>query len=245
MVRYSTETRECERACGEVVQLRVHGSVPRSRESWRLDAHRSSAKSDDPYIGQLFGLFAVFNTFAIIRGEGPSPFLEQIAPGAFTKTFRENRGGIKCMYQHGRDPVAGMNPIGPILELEEQGSVGARYVVGMLDSSWNRDRLPGLREGLYGASFRFQVVREEVNAHPGVSAHNPDGIEERRITEAKVREFGPVVWGAYETASANARSVDDVTGRILASRQQWDREHVSVRSVDELQRRRQPWRLPR
>jgi hypothetical protein len=116
--------------------------------------------------------------------------------------------GMRCLFQHGRDPQIGMKPLGPIREVGEDGT-GAKYGVPMIDTSYNRDLLPVLKEGLCGASFRFQVMREEVNADPGRSDHNPDGIEERVIKECKVREFGPVTFPAYEDATAGVRSLED------------------------------------
>ena len=62
----------------------------------------------------------------------------------------------------------------------------------MLDTAYNRDLLPGLRAGLYGASFRFQVMREDLKKNPGESPANPRGIPERVVREAQVMEMGPV-----------------------------------------------------
>jgi phage head maturation protease len=73
--------------------------------------------------------------------------------------------------------------------------------VPLLDTSYNRDLLPGLKDGVYGASFRFQVMKEELKQDPGVSDHNPKGLPERTITEARVMEFGPVTFPAYAGAT--------------------------------------------
>jgi hypothetical protein len=51
--------------------------------------------------------------------------------------------------------------------------------------------MDGLRHGEYGASFRFSVVREEINDSPDPSEYNPTGLPERTVKEAKVAEFGP------------------------------------------------------
>jgi hypothetical protein len=60
-----------------------------------------------------------------------------------------------------------------------------------------------------GASFRFKVMREDFNKKPERSDVNPDGLPERTITEAKVMEFGPVTFPAYEGATAGVRSLTD------------------------------------
>ncbi len=156
----------------------------------------------------LTGHFATFNDWTEIKSVFEGNFMERISPGAFKKTFSEGRDGMRVLFQHGRDPVIGDKPLGPIETLEEDDT-GAHYEVPLLDTAYNRELIPGLREGLYGASFRFQVMREDVNNDPEKSSHNPDGIPERTIKEAKVMEFGPVTFPAYASATAGLRSLTD------------------------------------
>lgn len=164
----------------------------------------------------LTGHFAVFNTPTEIDSLREGNFMESIAPGAFSKAFRsEHRGQIKALFQHGRDPQIGDKPLGAIETLTEDER-GAYYEVSLLDTSYNRDLLPGLRAGLYGASFRFQVMREDVNKNPGESAANPRGIPERTIREANVSEFGPVTFPAYAGATAGVRSITDTISDVDA-----------------------------
>ena len=154
------------------------------------------------------GHFAIFDSPTEINSLREGNFMETIARGAFRKTFVENRDNIKVLFQHGRDPQIGDKPLGPIAELRED-DIGAYYETPLLDTSYNRDLLPGLRAGLYGASFRFQVMRESVNKNPGESASNPRGIPERVVREASVAEYGPVTFPAYAGATAGVRSLTD------------------------------------
>ncbi len=156
----------------------------------------------------MTGHFAVFDQWTEINSVFEGRFLERISPGAFQKTFQEGRAGIRSLFQHGQDPHIGNKPLGPIQRLEED-STGAYYEVGLLDTSYNRDLLPGLEAGLYGASFRFSVTREDVNKKAKQSAMNPDAIPERTIREAQVMEFGPVTFPAYKGATAGVRSMTD------------------------------------
>jgi phage head maturation protease len=126
------------------------------------------------------------------------------------------------LFQHGMDPQVGDKPLGAPNVLEEK-SRGAYYEVPMLDTSYNRDLEPGLREGLYGASYRFRVIREDINEEPGRSDRNPDGLPERTIREAQVMEFGPVTFPAYEGASAGVRSLTD---EFIAARFACDSERL-------------------
>lgn len=156
----------------------------------------------------LVGHFAVFDRWTEIDSLYEGRFLERISPGAFRKTMQENRRGMRVLFNHGRDPQIGDKVLGPIRELREEDE-GAYYEVPLLDTSYNRDLLPGLEAGLYGASFRFKVMREEIVDQPEPSEHNPSGLPERTIKEAMLREFGPVTWPAYADASAGIRSLTD------------------------------------
>lgn len=134
--------------------------------------------------------------------------MERFDPGSMNKTIAESRNRMKVLFQHGKDPHVGEKPLGPIITLEPD-ELGARYEVDLLDTSYNRDLAEGLRAGLYGASFRFQVVLEDFVNRPRRSAHNPHGLPERTVREARVREFGPVSFPAYPEASAGMRSLTD------------------------------------
>lgn len=160
----------------------------------------------DDTIGTLEGRFAVWNQWTEINSSWEGNFLERVSPTAFTKTVQENTP--KVLFQHGHDPQVGDKPLGPIRELRADDE-GMYYEVGLLDTSYNRDILPGLKAGLYGASFRFSVVKEEFNRSAKKSAYNPKGLPERTILEATLPEFGPVTFPAYQNATAGARSMTD------------------------------------
>ncbi len=155
----------------------------------------------------LVGHFSVFDRWTEINSLFEGHFLERIAPGAFRKTFRENRSRIRALFQHGKDPQVGDKPIGRIQELREDDT-GAYYEVSLYDG------LPelvmsGLRDEQYGASFRFQPVREDVVEEPEASEENPRGLMERTIKELRLFEFGPVTFPAYADATAGVRSLTD------------------------------------
>jgi len=156
----------------------------------------------------LTGRFSVFNEWTEIDSFHEGRFLERIAPGAFKKTFRELGSRTKVLFQHGMDPQIGDKVLGRAEILREDDD-GAYYEVPLLDTSYNRDLIPGLRAGLYGASFRFSVVREDYNERADISDHNPHGLPERTIKEARVPEFGPVTFPAYAGATAGLRSLTD------------------------------------
>ena len=149
----------------------------------------------------LHGHFSRWNSWARIQSRAEGDFFEQVAPGAFTETFANNRAGIRCLFQHGRDQATGEKPLGPIEELRED-DLGGFYAVPLLNVDYVNRLIPGLQAGLYGASFRFSVDRQRVNHRPVRSEYNPKGLPERTIQAARVREIGPVTWGAYADATA-------------------------------------------
>jgi HK97 family phage prohead protease len=147
----------------------------------------------------------VFNQWAHIDGwEGD--FLERIAPGAFSRTLAEDRASIKVLFQHGADAATGSKPLGPITTLRED-DVGLAYEVPLLDTSYNRDLLPGLKAGVYGASFRFQAILESWDERPAASSYNPRALPERTLRDVALKELGPVTFGAYGGATAGMRTL--------------------------------------
>lgn len=163
----------------------------------------------DPGAPVMHGHFAVFNRWTKIDSFFEGTFMESIAPRAFRKTFREQRDQMRVLFQHGQDPTFANKPLGPIEQLAEDED-GAAYEVPLLDTPMIREELlPGLRANLYGASFRFRVVREDLQKSPQPSDNNPDGIPERIVREAQVYEFGPVTFPAYPEATAGVRSMTD------------------------------------
>ena len=173
---------------------------------------------------RLSGHAAVFNEWTRIDSVREGLFLERVSPGAFKKTIAESRGRIRVLLSHGHDPELGDKPLGPLEELREDKR-GLYYEARLLDG------VPplvvsGLREGLYGASFRFSAIREEFVQRPGTSTHNPDGLPERTLREVRLHELGPTPFPAYEGATAAARAA----GEIVELRAVAGREEIFPRS---------------
>lgn len=170
------------------------------------------AESDATGLGVLEGHFCVFNEWTRIRSWYEGDFYERIASGAASKTISEHFAAaqprVKCLFDHGHDPQIGNKVLGPFEDLAED-DLGVFYAVALLDTSYNRDLAPGIAAGVYGASFRFRVIQESWNEEPGKSAHNPEGLPERTISEFKLYEGGPVTFPAYASATAGMRSLTD------------------------------------
>jgi HK97 family phage prohead protease len=160
------------------------------------------------YLGMVNIRFSPVNEWTEINSAWEGRFMERFAAGAWKKTIGERASQIKSLFQHGADPQVGDKPLGPFRKLEEDEG-GGYAEVALLDTSYNRDLEPGLKEGLYGASHRFMTVREEEVTDPEPSEDNPLGLPERTIKEARLYELGPVTFPAYAGASAGMRSMTD------------------------------------
>jgi phage head maturation protease len=159
----------------------------------------------DDSLGTLSGYFSAHDTWYEVDSMWEGKFLERTANGFAEETIAEDRDSMRVLFDHGFDTI-GNKVLGPIDVLESR-SKGPYYEVPLFDTTYNRELLPGLKAGVYGASFRMRVTADEWDDEPKASRHNPNGIPERTITRAKVMEFGPVTFPANPKASASVRSV--------------------------------------
>lgn len=170
---------------------------------------RASYRADIETNGPLMRLeFSKFNNWYPIESTFEGKFLERVAPGAFVKTINERANQVKVLFNHGKDAQIGEKILGPISILEERTD-GTYAEVALLDTSYNRDIVPGLRAGVYGSSFMFHVMDDKWDNRPERSAHNPDGLPERTVTAVRLLEFGPVTWPANPQSTAGVRSDTD------------------------------------
>ncbi len=170
--------------------------------------------------------FSRFDTWYEIDSWWEGRFLEKTARGAFKRTIKaQGPAGIKVLFNHGRDMQIDQKALGVATVLEERES--SPYMeVPLLDTSYNRDLIPGLRAGAYGSSFMFEVVREDWNHDPGVSDHNPDGLPERTIKEVRLFEAGPVTWPANPDATAGLRATRSGVDWLMDSLRERDQDQV-------------------
>lgn len=167
-------------------------NLPTAEVEFRADQEGST-------LGTLEGYAAVFNEDTLIDSwEGH--FVERLAPGAFSKTLKDRGEQVKVLFNHGFDPQIGDKPLGKPRKMEEKVR-GLWVEVPLDDTSYNRDLVASLRSGaLDGMSFRFSVVREEID--------ESDDVPVRTLREVKLYEFGPVTFPAYEATTAGVRARD-------------------------------------
>lgn len=161
--------------------------------------------------------FSRFGTWYEIDSFWEGRFLEQVKRGAFKRTIEQRGDQVKVLFNHGFDFNIGDKILG-VPEVLEERPTSPHMEVPLLDTSYNRDLVPGLRAGGYGSSFMFEVLNESWEHEPDKSDHNPDGLPERTITEVRLFEAGPVTWPANPEATAGLRSGTDWLVDELARR---------------------------
>lgn len=183
-------------------------SVYRSSEP---EAIRFEQEGDaDPV---LTGRMMPYDHWTEIKSRTEGHFMESFAPGSLTKTMSERLRSVKVLYEHGLD-FLGRQSIAVFTRFDDRED-GGWYDANLLRSV--PDLLKeGLRHGLYGSSVRFEPLKWDRVRYPKRSEHNPDGIEERTVREAFIREFSVVTFPQYEGATAGIRSLtDEVAARQL------------------------------
>ncbi|MFD8531523.1 HK97 family phage prohead protease [Streptosporangium canum] len=166
------------------------------------------AEGSDDWAPVMVVRFSPFNTWYEINSYWEGRFLERTERGAFAKTIAEQGSRVKVLFNHGSDPQIGDKILGLPQDLREDPDSAAGDVP-LLDTSYNRDLMPGIEAGGYGSSFMFRVIQDAWNDEPGRSDHNPEGLPERTIKEVRLFEFGPVTWPANAEATTGIRSMTD------------------------------------
>jgi len=180
--------------------------------------------AEDGKMPKLTGYMMRFDEPTEINSIFEGRFIERVAPGAAKKTLKENRDGMRVLFNHGHDPSIGEKPLAKPDFVEDDK--GVRYdEPELFDTTYNRDLVPGLEEGQYGSSFKFRVVKESFDEEPDPSDDNPEGLPERTIEELKLYEGGPVVFPAYAGASAGVRT-RSLTDRMFVERAKEDPSKV-------------------
>ena len=145
------------------------GHPPRENlfRAWQpgVELVREEGDGVAPATARMVGHFTKFNEWTEINSIFEGRFLERFAPGAFSKTIRENMGRMRALFQHGMDPVVGDKPLGPIEVLRED-DVGPWYEVPLLDALRPRQRAAWPRGWVVRGVVPVRVMKEEFEQKP-------------------------------------------------------------------------------
>ncbi len=169
-----------------------------------------SRQSDDGLT--LEGYAAVFDEPTLIDSlEGR--FAERIARGAFKKTISERTPVLQ--FDHGSHPLIGSMPLGAIQTLREDGR--GLFVRARLADNWLVEPVrDAIRDGaINGMSFRFRVIRDEMDEDAEWAEQFGADVPGRTLLEVAMPELGPVVFPAYEQTTVGVRS-NELLARVAS-----------------------------
>ncbi len=171
-------------------------------ETRRVNVNEFEIRDATEGDGSTFvGYGAVFNS-----PSQPLPFIERIAPGAFSRSLR-SRNEIKLFVNHDTSRVLASKRAGTLRLAED--SHGLRVEADLPDTTDGRDMAVLLKRGdVDSMSFGFSVPK-------GGDSWSDDG-QQRELREVRLHEVSIVTgFPAYEATSASVRSLDglvDATG---------------------------------
>jgi len=149
-------------------------------------------EKDEKGIKNIVGHAAVFNIITDIGGW----FREQVSPGAFTKTIKED--DIRALFNHEPNYILGRNK-SKTLELQED-EVGLAIKIFPADTSYTRDLVISIERGdISQMSFSFNAIVTEWIVEK-------DKTDLRILKEVKLLDVSPVTFAAYEDADVALRS---------------------------------------
>lgn len=155
---------------------------------------RASGDENNPVIE---GDAAVFNTETQIG----SLFREKIRPGAFTRVLSESPDVIAA-YNHNWDVILGRTTSGTLTLTESLAGLHYATKINTKDAQAMGVYERVKRGDVSQASFAFTVKREE-----WTKPANKGELALREVIEVdRLFDVGPVAFGAYPQASAQARS---------------------------------------
>lgn len=167
------------------------------------DTETRSAPLDAAAGKTLAGYAAVFWSEAVIAGE----FRERIAPGAFTRSLREN--DVVALMHHDTGRILGRMSAGT-LRLREDAK-GLHFEIDADPTTPDGAAALGLvgRRDLKAMSFGFRVRSEDWSE----TKHLPL----RTLTDVSLMEVSIVTWPAYEATSAGLRSLENARATNVVS----------------------------
>lgn len=160
------------------------------------------AEADAP---PKIAMFIPYNRGAKI---GPY-FTEYIAPSAFRKTLRERSSDVVSLWNHDPLWVLGRESNDTLDFTDSEKGLEGVVTLDGEDPMHRHFARRVERRDVQGASFAFEVVREEWE-------ENEDGDITRTLQEVKLYDWSPVTFPAYPDSESERRSKDDTD--VLAVR---------------------------
>lgn len=142
----------------------------------------------------LDGYFAVFNQpYEVMPG-----WIEEIAPGAFARTLRENRD-VKVLWNHDTNIVLGSTENRTAYLAEDERGLHGPVEINEEDQDAKNAFARVARGDVRGCSFGFDIRAME-------ESWDEDGTYRTRLTDVDLYEVSPCTFPAYGQTSITARN---------------------------------------
>lgn len=146
----------------------------------------------------LDGYFSVFNQpYEVFPG-----WIEEIAPGAFSRTLRENRD-VKVLWNHNTDIVLGSTENRTAYLSEDERGLHGPVEINEDDQAAKDAYARIARGDVRGCSFGFDIRGLE-------ESWDEDGTYRTRLTDVDLYEVSPCTFPAYAQTSIQARAKEEL-----------------------------------
>ena len=140
------------------------------------------------------GYFSVFNQpYEVFPG-----WIEEIAPGAFSRTLREGKD-VKVLWNHNSDIVLGSTQNRTATLREDDIGLFGSNEINEEDQDAKNGYARVSRRDVRGCSFGFDIRSME-------ESWDDDGTYRTRITDVELYEVSPCTFPAYSQTSISARN---------------------------------------
>ena len=210
------QIREEERSVSVAAGGATLSSMDNALETRRITVNEFELRDAIDGAGMTFtGYAAVFNS-----DSEPLPFIERIAPGAFSRSLR-SRNEIRLFVNHDTGQILASKRAGT-LRLSED-SYGLRVEADLPDTTAGRDMAYLIKRGdVADMSFGFSVPR-------GGDSWSDDGAT-RELREVRLHEVSIVTgFPAYAATTASVRSLD---GLVEATGLEADKLNAAITALE-------------
>lgn len=179
-------------------------TMSKKKETRTVDITNITTRNKDDEPLMVSGYAAVFNSRTSIGDY----FDEQIAPGAFNRTLKENND-IRALFNHDWNVVLGRTKAGTLKLSEDER--GLKFELELPNTTAGRDLAKSMERGdINQCSFGFNATEEtwDYNSEPAL----------RTINEAELYEISVVSIPAYEDTEAalvRSKEIDKTVERRL------------------------------
>ena len=148
----------------------------------------------------LDGYYSVFNQpYEVFPG-----WIEEIAPGAFSRSLRESRD-VKVLWNHNTDIVLGSTENRTAYLAEDDRGLHGPVEINEDDQAAKDAYARVSRGDVRGCSFGFDIRGME-------EYWDDDGVYHTKLTDVDLYEVSPCTFPAYTQTSIQARAKEELEG---------------------------------